>query len=402
MMGLPSRRDDAVELDAADEIRATRDEFLLPEGVVYLDGNSLRPLPRRTVERIQEVVCAEWGDDLIQGWDRHGWIDLPVTVGRSIAPLIGAQGDEVVVTDSTSVNLFKLLAAALRLRPERTVILSERENFPTDLYMAEGLVDLLGGHADLRVVGRRQLLGGLDEGVAVVALTHVDFRTGEQHDMSKLTAAAHGVGALVLWDLSHSAGVVPLDVGRRDVDFAVGCGYKFLNGGPGAPAFAFVARRHHAELRPPLWGWLSHSAPFEFSSTYRPASGIARLLCGTPPILSMAALACGVEIVARAGIDRLRRKSVALTELFIGLVERDCAGRGFELASPADSARRGAQVSYRHPRGQAIAQALMAVGVIVDFRPPDLIRFGFSPAFLRFVDVWDAVERLHRIVDETA
>jgi kynureninase len=399
-VNVPTRREDALALDAGDQLRAIREEFLLPGGVVYLDGNSLGAFPRATAERVREVMHEEWSRDLIRSWNLHGWIDLPLAVGKTIAPLIGAGPGEVAVADSTSVNLFKLLAAALHLCPGRRVILSERENFPTDLYMAQGLADLLGDRAELRLVDRAELAGALDEHVAVLTLTHADFRTSELHDMAALTAAAHRAGALALWDLSHSAGAVPVALNACDADLAVGCGYKYLNGGPGAPAFAFVAHRLQAELAQPLWGWMGHAAPFEFATGYRPAPGIARLLCGTPPILSLAALACGVEVVAGAGIERLRRKSLALTELFIALVERECAGHGFELASPRESSRRGSQVSFRHPQGYAVMQALIHDGVIGDFRPRDLLRFGFAPAYIRFVDVWDAAARLRRIMDE--
>ncbi len=386
-------------MDVMDELAGFRDEFRLPDNIVYLDGNSLGPLPARTLARVQDVVAREWGADLIRSWTAHGWMDLPATVGQAIAPLIGARPDEVVVADSTSVNLFKLLAAALGMRPGRRTILSERENFPTDLYMAQGLADLLGS-AEVRVVGRTELPGALDGGVAVLALTHVDFRTGECHDMAALTEAAHRAGALVLWDLSHSAGAVPVDLNGCGADLGVGCGYKFLNGGPGAPAYAFVTGRLQGELRSPLWGWLGHAEPFAFADRYVPAPGIARLICGTPPILSLAALACGVEMVGRAGIERIRRKSVALGELFIGLVERECGGYGYALASPRHAGRRGAQVSFRHPEGGAIMDALDRDGVVGDFRPPDLLRFGFSPLFLRFVDVWDAVAALRRVSEE--
>ena len=399
-MFLPTSRDQALAMDVADDLAGFREEFSLPDGIVYLDGNSLGPLPTRTLTRVQEVVAREWGEDLIRSWTANGWMDLPATVGRAIAPLIGARPDEVVVADSTSVNLFKLLAAVLRMRPGRRTILSERENFPTDLYMAQGLVDLLGAGAELRLVNRSELSGALDEGVAVLALTHVDFRTGECHDMAALTAAAHRVGALVLWDLSHSAGALPVDLNGCAADLGVGCGYKFLNGGPGAPAYAFVAGRLQAELQSPLWGWLGHAEPFAFSDRYVPAPGIACLLCGTPPILSLTALACGVEMVGRAGLERIRRKSLALGGLFIGLVERECGEFGYDLASPRDEARRGAQVSFRHPEGGAIMGALDRAGVVGDFRPPDLLRFGFSPLFLRFVDVWDAVATLRRVSEE--
>jgi kynureninase len=398
-VGVPSSREDALVLDAADELRAAREEFVLPDGVVYLDGNSLGALPRATVEKVLEVMRVQWGAGLIRSWNLFGWIDLPLALGEAIASLIGAGAGEVAVADSTSVNIFKLVAAALRLRPGRRVVLSERENFPTDLYMVQGLADLLRDRAELRLVGRAELVGALDEGVAVLMLTHADFRTSELHDMAALTDAAHRAGALALWDLSHSAGAVPVALNACDADLAVGCGYKYLNGGPGAPSFGFVARRLQGELSQPLWGWMGHAAPFEFATGYRPAAGIARMLCGTPPILSLAALACGVEVLARAGIERLRRKSLALTELFIALVERECASHGFELASPRDGSRRGSQVSIRHAQGYAVMQALIRGGVIGDFRPPDLLRFGFAPAYIRFVDVWDAVALLRTVMD---
>jgi kynureninase len=396
---LPRSRDDALALDARDPLSSTRASFELPEGVVYLDGNSLGPPPRRVFDRVAEVVHDEWRADLVRGWTRHGWIDLPERVAAAIAPLIGAARDEVVVADSTSVNLFKLLAAALRLRPGRRVILSERENFPTDLYMAAGLAELLGDRAELRLVDRAALEPSLGSDVAVLMLTHVDFRSGELHDMAALTAAAHGAGALALWDLAHSAGALPVNLAECGADLAVGCGYKYLSGGPGAPAFAYVAHRHHERLEQPLWGWMGHAAPFEFATDYRPAPGVARLRVGTPPILSLAALECGVAAIADVGVERLRAKSVELTELFIALVERDCREHGFEVSSPRDPAHRGSQVSLRHGDGYAIVQALIAAGVVGDFRAPDLLRFGFAPAYLRFVDVWDAVAALQRIME---
>jgi len=376
-----------------------RDGFLLPGDLIYLDGNSLGPPPRRALERVLEVLRGEWGGELIRGWTSRGWIDLPARVATAIAPLVGAAPDEVMVADSISVNLYKLLAAALELRPGRRVIVSEVDNFPTDLYVAQGLAELLGGRCELRLVERARLAEALDREVAVLMLTHVDFRSGEMHDMAAWTEAAHAAGALVLWDLAHSAGAMPVDLDGCGADLAVGCGYKYLNGGPGAPAFSFVAGRHHGDLRSPLWGWMGHAAPFEFATSYQPAPGVARLLVGTPPILSLAALECGVESVAEIGISQLRAKSVALTELFIGLVDRDCGGHGLELGSPRDPARRGSQVALRHPEGYAVMQALIAAAVIGDFRPPDLLRFGFAPAYVRFVDVWDAVARLRGILD---
>jgi kynureninase len=391
-------RQDTEALDARDELATFRDDFALPAGVVYLDGNSLGALPRATAGRVLELVEREWGDGLVRSWNASGWIDLPRRVAARIAPLVGARADEVAVADSTSVNLFKLLAGALRLRPGRRVILSEAENFPTDLYVAQGLASLLGG-ASLRAVPRAELHAALDDDVAVLMLTHVDFRTGELHDMAERTRAAHAAGALALWDLAHSAGAVPVDLSACAADLAVGCGYKYLNGGPGAPAFAFVARLHQDAFETPLTGWMGHAEPFAFDPRYHPAPGVERLACGTPPVLSLAALECGVETVARAGLGRLRAKSVALTGLFVDLVEQECAGAGLELASPRDPERRGSQVSLRHPEGYAIVRALAARGVIGDFRSPDVLRFGFAPAYLRFADVWDAVAALGAVME---
>ena len=395
---LPRTREEAAALDAADPLACARELFLLPEGVVYLDGNSLGALPRAAAQRLERVVRDEWGRDLVASWNRHGWIELAARVGDAIAPLIGAGPGEVMVADSTSVNLFKLQAAALDLREGRRVIVSERSNFPTDLYVAQGLVAILGGRAELRLVGRAELEAALDGDVAVVMLTHVDFRSGEVHDMARLTALAHSAGALALWDLAHSAGALPVDLNGAAADLAVGCGYKYLNGGPGAPAFAWVARRHHDALRSPLWGWMGHAEPFRFDLEYRPAPGVDCLACGTPPILSLAALEEGVRTIAACGLERLRAKSVALTELFRGLVERDAAGSGLALASPRDPERRGSQLSFTHPGGYAIVQALIAEGVIGDFREPDVLRFGFAPAYLRFVDVFDAATALCRVL----
>ena len=391
-------RADAEARDAEDELAFLREAFVLPEGVVYLDGNSLGALPRRAAERVRDVVEREWGRDLVRSWNENGWIDLPARVAALVASLIGAAADEVAVADSTSVNVFKLLAGGLRLRPGRRVVLSEQTNFPTDLYVAQGLAQMQG-NVELRLVPRDGLRGALADDVAVLMLTHVDFRTGEMHDMAGLTRAAHEAGALALWDLAHSAGAVPVDLDGCEADLAVGCGYKYLNGGPGAPAFAFVARRWQAAFESPLLGWMGHAAPFAFSPRYEPAPGIARLLCGTPPILSLAALECGVETVARAGVERLRRKSVALCDLFVRLVEQECGGFGLALASPREADRRGSQVSLRHPEGYAIVQALVARGVVGDFRAPDILRFGFAPAYVRFADAWDAAFALRAVME---
>lgn len=399
-MNLPANRDDAARLDGRDPISAQRQSFDLPPGVIYLDGNSLGPPPAATAARVEEVMRHEWGRDLVTSWIRHGWIDLPLRVGDAIAGLIGAAPGEVVVADSTSINLFKLIAAALRMRPDRKVILTEEENFPTDVYIARGVSQVVGRDVELRIVPRRDLTGALDDDVAVVMLSHVDFRSGETHDMAAMTRQAHDAGALALWDLAHSAGALDVDLGAAEADLAVGCGYKYLNGGPGAPAFAFVARALHDRLETPLPGWMGHASPFEMDLSYRPAPGIARLLCGTPPILSLVALQCGVATVAEAGIAGLRRTSVELTELFISLVESRCHGFGLELASPRDAKRRGSQVSFRHPDGYPLMQALIAAGVIGDFRSPDLLRFGFAPLYIHRVDVWDAVEILRGILTD--
>lgn len=398
----PSSRSDVLDLDRNDPIAGFREQFLLPDGLIYLDGNSLGPLPAAAASRIDEVVQTEWGRGLVRSWNDAGWIDLPERVAAKIAPLIGAAADEVMVADSTSVNMFKLLAAALKLRPRRRVILSVLENFGTDLYVAQGLAHFLDGGVELRLVPNRDIATAMTDEVAVLMLTHVDFRTGEMHDMKTVTSAAHEAGALVVWDLAHSAGAVEVELGVCGADFAVGCGYKYLNGGPGAPAFAFASRRHHSGLDSPLWGWMGHAAAFDFKTMYVPAPGVKRLRVGTPPILSLAALECGVELIAAIGVERLRAKSVALADLFASLVEQECSGFSFELASPGEASRRGSQVSLRHPEGYAIVQALIAAGVVGDFRAPDILRFGLAPAYIRFVDVWDAVAALRGIMETRA
>jgi kynureninase len=386
-------RDNAAALDRTDALAGFRDRFVLPEGVIYLDGNSLGPLPKATKARVTEVLEREWGRSLIRSWTDHGWIDLQFRIGEKIGQLIGATPGTTVVADSTSVNLFKLLAAALDQRSDRTVILTEAGNFPTDLYVAQGLTELLQQGYQLRPVN--DVMAALDASVAVLMLTHVDYRSGAMHDMAAVTRAAHAVGALALWDLSHSAGAVPLQLAADNVDLAVGCGYKYLNGGPGAPAFLHVARHLQDSLRLPLTGWLGHAAPFAFESTYRPASGIARAVVGTPPILSLAAMEVGVDIALAAPIPTVRAKSLRLADLFIALMEQE---REFELLTPRDQSVRGSQVAFTHPHGDAIMQALIGRGVIGDFRAPDVLRFGLTPLYLRFVDVWDAVILLREVM----
>ena len=384
----PPTRADAEARDAACPLRHLRDAFDVSDDI-YLDGNSLGRLPIAVRERMRECIDVEWGRDLIASWNAHGWVDLPRTVGAKIARLIGAGADDVRATDSTSVNLFKVLAAALALRPGRTRIVSQRGNFPTDLYVAEGLIGLAGGqHALTAVDGAEEAMAALGPDVAVLMLTHVDYRTGRMLDMATLTAAAHEAGALAVWDLAHSAGAVPVDLAGSGADFAVGCGYKYLNGGPGAPAFLYVAPRHQARARNPLSGWFGHAAPFAFETGFRAAEGADRFLTGTPPVLSMTALDAALDLWDGVSMADVRAKSVALTEAFAALVESTCPD--LELASPRDPAERGSQVSFRHAEAYPIVRALIERGVVGDFRAPDVARFGFAPLYLRHVDVWDA------------
>ena len=382
-------------LDAGDPLEEFRERFDVPEGVIYLDGNSLGCLPKATPERLEQVVREEWGRDLIRSWNSAGWIDLSSKIGTKIAPLIGARADEVIACDSTSINLFKLISAALAMRPGRKVVLSEPGNFPTDLYMIEGLERQ--GLTERRLAPREALADAPDGDVALLLLTHTHYKTGELFDMAALTQAAHEAGALVLWDLSHSGGALPVDLNGCEADFAVGCGYKYFNGGPGAPAYAFVAERHLKAARQPLTGWMGHAAPFAFSDDYKAAPGVEKLLCGTPPILGLAALEVGVDLVAEIGVDRLYEKSQALSEFF-----RQCLSeRGvvLDLVSPTDPDARGSQLSFRHDEAYAICQALIARGVIGDFRDPDILRFGFAPAYLRFEDMAEAATHLAEVLE---
>ncbi|HEY2131366.1 MAG TPA: kynureninase [Acetobacteraceae bacterium] len=397
-------------MDEQDELGPLRDQFYLPPGLIYLDGNSLGVLPRATAGRVQEVVSREWGRDLIQSWNKAGWFHQPQRVGDKIARLIGAARGEVMAADSTSLNLYKVLSVACGFAradaPRRQAILSERDNFPTDLYIAESVARQHG--FELRLVEAEEITARLDGTVAVVVLTHVNYRSGHMHDMARMTAAAHAAGALMVWDLAHSAGAVEVDLMDCEADFAVGCGYKYLNGGPGAPAFLWLhpyhaARMDSEKLWQPLAGWMGHVVPFAFSPGYRPAAGALRFLCGTPSPIALAALESGVdallEVEALGGMAALRAKSVALTDLFIRLVEQRCGGDGLRLLTPLDAARRGSQVSFRrHEGAYAIIQALIARGVVGDFREPGLMRFGFAPLYLRFIDVWDAVDHLAQVM----
>ncbi|HWF58057.1 MAG TPA: kynureninase [Candidatus Dormibacteraeota bacterium] len=378
--------------DADDPLARVRDRFTLPEGLVYLDGNSLGALPAQTPGRVAAAVEEEWGQGLIRSWTDARWIEMPGRVGAKLARLIGAGAGEVVVAESTTVCLFKLVGAALAMVPDRLVVLTEEENFHTDLYVAAGAARLAG--ASVRVVPRERLLEELDEEVAVLLLTHVDYRTGFMHDMRALSAAAHQAGALVIWDLCHSVGAVPLRVNADGADMAVGCGYKYLNGGPGAPALLHVNERLHPRLRNPIPGWLGHAEPFAFEPAFRPAPGLGSMITGSPHILQLVALESGVDLWLEVDMAMARAKSIALTDLFISLVEDRCAAMGFSLASPRSAAQRGSQVSFHHPHGYGVVRGLIERGVIGDFRAPDICRFGFAPLYLRYVDVWDAVDRL--------
>jgi kynureninase len=386
---------EAQKLDAADPLAFARERFRLPNGITYLDGNSLGALPVATAGALSRTAEREWGDDLITSWNKHGWIDAPGRIAAKLAPIVGAKPNELLVADSTSVCLFKLLAAALAARPGRTTIVTERRNFPTDLYVAQGLADLLPG-TELRTVDRADLGTAIGDDTAVLYLTHTDYCSGERHDMRALNEVAHAKGALTLWDLSHSAGAFAVDLNSSGCDLAVGCGYKYLNGGPGAPAFLFVAEQLQDELRSPITGWMGHAEPFAFASDYRPAPGIARFLTGTPSILALAALEAGVGTFDGIAMADIEAKSAALTQLFIDEIE--ARSRQVTLASPRDPARRGSQVSFTHPDGYAVMQALIARGVIGDFRAPDLIRFGFAPLYNRFEDAWLAADALAGIL----
>ena len=413
----PTTLQDCQALDAADTLRPLRELFDIPAGVIYLDGNSLGVMPKTAAARAAEVVTQEWGQGLIRSWNTAGWFSLPQRLGNRIAPLIGADADEVVATDTTSINLFKVLSAALSIAaqdaPQRKLIVSERSNFPTDLYIAEGLCKERG--YTLKLVEPEEIAAALTADVAVLMLTHVNYRTGAMHDMTAVTAAAHAAGALIVWDLAHSAGAVPVTLKASNADFSIGCGYKYLNGGPGAPAFVWVHPKHADRFWQPLSGWWGHAAPFAFTPDYQPAPGITRYLCGTQPIVSMSLLGCGLEGFEAAdtlgGMAALRAKSLALTDLFIQLVEERCQGYGLGLATPRDHAQRGSQVclTREHAVGGsgafAIVQALIARGVIGDYRAgdggihKDILRFGFTPLYIGFEDVWNAVEHLRQVLE---
>jgi kynureninase len=385
---------EAVAADAADPLRPLRERFLLPEGLIYLDGNSLGPLPRAAPGRLQAVTEGEWGKDLIRSWNENDWIGAPQRLGARIAPLIGARPHEVIVADSTSVNLFKLLVAAARLS-DRKGLLTESGNFQTDVYIAGGAAELAG--LTLDIAPRDQVEGRIGADTNLLLLTHVHYKTAERFDMAALTRGAKQAGALTVWDLSHSAGAVPLHLNRDGAELAVGCGYKYLNGGPGAPAFLYIAEHLQERLLSPLRGWMGHAAPFAFAEEYVPARGLDRFLAGTPPILSLAALECGLGGFDGVSMERLWAKSIALFDLFLNLVAARCPE--LECISPRAPEQRGSHISFRHPHAFEICQALIADEVIGDFRAPDVVRFGLTPLYLGFEEVWQAVDRMARILD---
>ncbi|MFN3845070.1 MAG: kynureninase [Paracoccaceae bacterium] len=378
------------------DFTATRAQFHLPEGVIYLDGNSLGPLPRAAAARVAACITAEWGDMLIRGWNAAGWMDQPSRLGNRIARLIGAEQGSVVLGDTLSIKVYQALASALDMAPARRVILSDTGNFPSDLYMAEGLCRTLGADYRLVTVAPEDVASALTDEVAVLMLTEVDYRTGRKHDMAALTALAHAKGAIAVWDLAHSAGALPVDLAGCSADFAVGCTYKYLNSGPGGPAFIYVAPRHQDTARPALSGWLGHAAPFAFDLHYRPGTGVDRMRVGTPPVLQLAALEASLDIWDQVDMAALRARSIALCDAFIAGVEAACPD--LTLASPRDGTRRGSQVSFRHTEGYAIMQALIARGVIGDFRAPDILRFGFTPLYTSDADVQGAVAILADIM----
>ncbi|TNE66698.1 MAG: kynureninase [Alphaproteobacteria bacterium] len=395
---IPTSLDWCRAQDAADPLAHCRDRFDLPESTIYLDGNSLGPLPRGVAERLAHVVASEWRTDLIKSWNTAGWVDLPRRIGARIAPMIGAKPHEVVMADSTSVNLFKVAAAACRLNPGRTEIISEPGNFPTDLYMMQGLTDFLGPDYVLKTVPRGEIMDALGPNTAAVLLTHVHYVTADMYDMQAVTDLAHKAGAMMIWDLSHSAGAVPVDLNGANADFAVGCGYKYLNGGPGAPAFLYVAERHLEVARQPLSGWFGHKAPFDFVDDFTPAADIRRMLVGTPPVLGASALDAALDAFTGVDMETIRRKSVALGDLFIALSRERLARFGLECVTPENPRVRGSHVSLRCDNGYAVMQALIDRGVIGDFRAPDHMRFGFTPLYLGFEDIYRAVEILEDIL----
>ncbi len=394
-------RDDCAALDASDELASVRDQFTLVDGEIYLDGNSLGPVSRDVSVRVNEVVGDEWAKGLVRSWNDAGWMDMPLRLGDRVAPLIGALPGEVLVADTLTFMLAKLIGGSLELRPDRHVVLTDRDNFHSDLYIVEAMAARAGRPITVKPMPRADIPGALDDDVALVMLTHVDFRTGEMLDLHSMTKAVHDAGALMLWDFAHSTGAVPLDVEGAGVDFAAGCGYKYLNGGPGSPAFCYVRTSHQGAIKNPLPGWLGHARPFDFEPSYEPAAGVRAFVTSSPSIVALAALDGALNVFDRASMEQIRRKSLALTDLFIELVETNLPGV-FEIITPRDHARRGSQVSMSHPDAYGIVQSMIARGVIGDFRAPDVARFGFTPLYLRFADVHDAVDVLVDVMSSRA
>lgn len=394
-----STRSDLELLDLEDPLASFRQEFYLPKGLIYLNGNSLGAMPLKAAARSRQVVEKEWAEGLIGSMNTAGWYELPQSLGRKVAPLIGAKPNEVVVTDATGINLFKVVAASLQIQADRRVIVMEGSNFPTNNYMVQGLVRQLGNGYSIRFAEADEVIDAIDEDVASICITHVHYKTGRIHDMAALTERAHSVGAAAVWDLCHTVGAMPVDVNACNVDFAVACTYKYLNAGPGAPSLLFAAERHHGECLQPLTGWYGHAEPFQFDRDYRPAPDIRQMLSGTQPTASLSTAEIGIDIMLRADMNLIREKSMRMTDLFIKLVEERCADHDISLASPLDAKARGSQVSFFHEHGYQIIRAMHDHGVGCDYREPGIMRFGFAPLYIRYIDVWDTVERLRDILD---
>ena len=393
-------REDFIKIDTLDPIKKVRDKFTLPKDVIYFDGNSLGPLPKNTIKSLDSVIQREWGDGLIRSWNDENWINLPRNLGNQIAPLIGAKEGEVIVVDSTSVNLFKVLSSALMLNKNRKVIVSEAANFPSDLYILEGVNNMFGESYERCLIdkGDDEIEKYIDSSTAVVVLSHINYKTGRITDLKKITTFAHEKGALVVWDISHSVGVLPMNLHDLGVDFAVGCTYKHLNGGPGAPGFLFVHSSLIEKVSQPLTGWLGHIKPFDFEVEYKPANDINKFICGTPPIIAYKAIESGLEIFKDLSIIEIREKSTKLSEMFIQLMKQECTEFGFTLFSPKNSEQRGSQISFLHENAYSIIQALISHGIIGDYREPNVMRFGISPLYMRFEDVWNAITCLREIM----
>lgn len=395
-------RKDLERLDEQDPLAPFRDEFFLPDGLIYLNGNSLGAMPKKAAGRSRRVVEQEWAEGLIGSMNTSGWYELPRTLGRKVAPLVGANANEVVLTDATGINLYKVVAAALTLQPDRRVIVMEGSNFPTNNYMVQGLIAQLRDGYEIRFAEADEIMDAIDEDVGAICITHVHYKTGRIHDMAAITERAHSAGAAAVWDLCHTVGAMPVDLNGCDVDFAVACTYKYLNAGPGAPSLIFAAERHHGKCLQPLTGWYGHEAPFDFERDYRPAPGIQQMLTGTQPTASLSTAEIGIDIMLRADMNLIREKSMRMTGLFIELVEKRCSDHDISLASPRNAEQRGSQVSFCHDDGYRIVRAMHDKGVGCDYREPGIMRFGFAPLYIRYVDIWDTVETLHDILERGA